>query len=97
MTLWSEFRLIYFLSADIYRRSCSIFQLKQGTYDTKRFAEKERGLSDAALARNMRVSARELQEEEKISKRKAKEEDRREALLGAKSVTYHALDSDDSD
>ena len=82
---------------DICRRSCSIFQLKQGTYDTKRFAAEERGLSDAALARNMRVSAYELEKEEKISKRKAKEEDRLEALRGARSVTHHALDSDDSD
>ena len=77
------------------RKTCSIFKLKNGgVYNASKFAQQERGLTDAQLARSMRTSAREIQSEESRALRLAREEDRREADRGAVSVGVCLDDSD---
>ena len=65
-----------------------------GVYNASKFAQQERGLTDAQLARSMRTSAREIQSEESRALRLAREEDRREADRGAVSVGVCLDDSD---
>lgn len=60
------------------------------------FASQERGLSDAMLARNMRTSAREINDEERKSKYLGRMEDKEELLRKGTATVGNDV-SDDSD
>lgn len=60
------------------RASCkNMFTMKSGeTYSSDKWAERERGLSDYALAKSMTSSNRQLMEEERIAARNARNEEK---------------------
>ena len=67
-------------------------------YDTSRFAEEERGLSDRHLARSMVTNSRDIDAEERKARLLGKREEQEDAKrFGKTNVGFFESEEEDSD